>query len=141
MKKLFALALVLALLITGVAAEGAFDFSKISDSALLELNSQLQQEIFSRWSSWIGVKVPQGVYLIGRDIPAGRFTITAMEGTAEVAVSVRKANAEALEVGDTYYLGTFYGAGTVNVDLEEGDTLQIQFADVSIRLYTSLFGG
>ncbi len=141
MKKLFVLALVLALLISGVAAEGAFDFSKMSDSALLELNSQLQQEIFSRWSSWIGVKVPQGVYLIGRDIPAGRFTITALEGTVEVAVSVRKANAEAWEVGDTYYLGTSYGTGTVNVDLEEGDTLQIQFADVSIRLYTSLFGG
>lgn len=54
-------------------------FTGLSLAELAELRSQIQ---FAMWETdeWQEVNVPQGVYKIGDDIPAGKWTITAVAG-------------------------------------------------------------
>lgn len=82
MKKVFAL-LVALLLAFGscAAAEGtdAFDFSGLSLAELAELQSRITLAMFET-DEWQEVEVPQGVYKIGEDIPAGKWTIQPVNG-------------------------------------------------------------
>ena len=57
----------------------AVNLAEMSLSELTELRSQIQ---LAMWKSkeWQEVEVPQGVYRIGIDIPAGKWTITAASG-------------------------------------------------------------
>lgn len=62
----------------GACAEG-IDLSGMSFDELVALKEQINLAI---WNSedWQEVEVPQGVYVIGEDIPAGKWTIKAVEG-------------------------------------------------------------
>lgn len=73
MKKILAIAL--ALILIGAAAYAAIDLSGMSFDELLELRAQVDAAL---WASdgWTEAKVPAGKYLVGDDIPAGRWTIT-----------------------------------------------------------------
>ena len=74
MKKLFAALIVLALLCPVVLAEDV-DLSGMSFEDLLDLRAAVDRAI---WASdgWQEVEVPAGVYVIGEDIPAGRWTVS-----------------------------------------------------------------
>lgn len=81
MKKLVAivsLALALLMLPIMVGAEG-FDLSGLSYEELVALKDQIN---LAMWESdeWQEVRVPQGVYQVGVDIPAGHWTIKPAEG-------------------------------------------------------------
>ena len=74
MKKIVPLFLVLFLFI-GVAQASSIDFTTYSLVELSELQTKLTQAM---WASkeWQEVEVPAGVYKIGEDIPAGKWTIS-----------------------------------------------------------------
>ena len=81
MKKLICalLAVVLAgCLILPACAEG-IDLSALTWEELLELKAQITMEQLSR-DEWEEVEVHQGVYKVGEDIPAGKWTITCKTG-------------------------------------------------------------
>lgn len=77
MKKALCVLLVLALV--GAAAYAAIDLSGMSFEELLDLRAQVDAAL---WASdgWQEVIVPQGVYTVGEDIPAGKWTINANYG-------------------------------------------------------------
>ena len=77
MKKMILL-LALALLLPVVAA-AQVDLSGMSYAELVELRDQIN---LAMWASdeWQEVTVPQGVWVVGEDIPAGHWTIKAAEG-------------------------------------------------------------
>ena len=79
MKKLFALILVL-ILAAGTAAADLPDLSGLSFDELVALRDQLN---LAMWSSqeWQEVSVPVGVWEVGKDIPAGHWTIYPKEGS------------------------------------------------------------
>lgn len=75
MKKLTALLLALAL-ISGIALASAvsFDFSGLSLAQLTEVQKQLTAAMWAT-EEWQEVTVPQGVWVVGEDIPAGTWTV------------------------------------------------------------------
>ena len=66
-----------------VAWAETFDLSSLSYEELMELGAAIQSEIMSR-PEFKKVLVPPGVYQVGVEIPAGKWTITASEGRCEV---------------------------------------------------------
>lgn len=83
MKKLFSLFVLVFLLscmiCTSLAAD--FDLSGLSFDELVALKEQLNLAI---WNSeeWQEVTVPQGVWVVGEDIPEGHWTISAADGAS-----------------------------------------------------------
>ncbi len=83
MKRIITLVLVL-LCLAGVASAEAPNLSGMSYEELVALKEQINLAI---WNSqeWQEVEVPQGVWVVGKDIPAGKWTIKAADGiTANV---------------------------------------------------------
>ena len=78
MKRLIAITLILAM----VPAAALSDLPDISDLTYEELVQLKDQINLAMWEceEWQEVRVPQGVYQIGVDIPAGHWTIKATDG-------------------------------------------------------------
>ena len=76
MKKLITIILILALILPAAALADIPDISDLSFDELVQLRDQLNLAI---WNSqeWQEVTVPIGVWKIGEDIPAGKWTISA----------------------------------------------------------------
>ena len=83
MKKLIIVTLILALLLPAMAMADLPDISGLSFDELVQLRDQLNLAI---WNSedWQEVKVPIGAWKIGEDIPVGKWTITAADGSIYV---------------------------------------------------------
>ena len=64
---------------TTSSSADAFDFSGLSLAELAELQSRITLAMFET-DEWQEVEVPQGVYKIGEDIPAGKWTIRPVNG-------------------------------------------------------------
>ena len=81
MKKL--LCIVLALILTGcmvlTACAESVDLSALTWDELLELKARITMEQLTR-DEWQEVEVPQGVYVVGEDIPAGKWTVCCKTG-------------------------------------------------------------
>lgn len=77
MKKILALVLVL-LSLAGTVYADTVDLSGMTYEELVALKAQINLAI---WNSkeWQEVKVPQGVWKVGEDIPAGHWTIKMRE--------------------------------------------------------------
>lgn len=81
MKKLTSILLGLALmscLVLSVCADG-IDLSSLSWDELIALKADINRELMSR-DEWEEVEVPQGVYVVGEDIPAGKWTVRCKTG-------------------------------------------------------------
>lgn len=84
MKKIYALilavVLILAIPTVAFATSGKLDIdlSKLSYDELVELKDQINLAI---WQSeeWEEVEVPHGIWLVGTDIPEGKWTVTVSE--------------------------------------------------------------
>lgn len=72
MKKLISVLLLLCMLTAPAFAE--IDLSSLSFDELVELRQKCQSEMMSR-TEWKEVQVPQGVWQVGKDIPAGDWII------------------------------------------------------------------
>ena len=79
MKKLITIVITCALALALAGAAWAdVDLSGMSFAELAELRTQVQLEMFAR-QEWQSVQVPQGIYLVGREIPAGQWNVKALE--------------------------------------------------------------
>lgn len=83
MKKCFAMLIVLLLLPTFATAD--VDLSGMSYQELVDLKNQINLAI---WESeeWQEVEVPKGIWIVGEDIPAGKWTIKYTEGVNRTVV-------------------------------------------------------
>lgn len=82
MKRLITICVTLALVLAlAPAAFAAVDLSSMTFDELVALKDQIDLAI---WNSqeWQEVEVPQGLYKVGEDIPAGKWTIRAPYGEA-----------------------------------------------------------
>ena len=97
MKKLVALVLALVLLCsTAIAAE--IDLSGMSLAELLELQQRVTMAMWET-EEWQEVEVPSGVYEVGKDIPAGHWTITPVDGGYTVVQWGKKLDESGLDFG------------------------------------------
>ena len=70
MKKLICIVLILMLPVIALAD----DLSSMSYEELLTLRQQITAEIMSR-PEWKEVEVPSGIWIVGKDIPVGTYSI------------------------------------------------------------------
>lgn len=131
MRKFLTLILVACMVVlssTVVLAEGVLDLSSYSDSDLIALLAEVQEEIATRKIEKTA-HLTAGTYIGGRDIPVGTY-ILAAAGTEDEhgIVSLRSVNDPADDypsklyehkMGDDVY--------SVFVTIEEGDTLILPF--------------
>lgn len=125
MKKLTALVLSLILLTSVSLAE--VDLSSYSYDQLLELNRQVQFEIMSR-PEWKEVTVPMGNYVIGEDIPAGKYTLTAAPGQSGNVVVWGKEPYNYVDGGGLIFneiIGYKEGDVIGRIELNKGNILEI----------------
>lgn len=73
MKRLFILILA-ALILAGSAAADGIDLSSMSFDELVALREQLNLAIWN-CQEWQEVTVPEGVWIVGEDIPAGHWSV------------------------------------------------------------------
>lgn len=132
MRKVLMAVLVLTLLVGFVdnASATDFDLAKLTDEQVIELTDLLTVELAKRGIEKTA-SLPQGKYVIGRDIPAGKYVFThpATEGWfAVVRVTNPGEDKEILSTnvspGETYFL-----------NLEEGNILE---SDESFLLTISI---
>ena len=76
MKRL-ACCLLVCLLLISVSSAATVDFSSLSDQDLLDLLTQVNQEVVNRGLNKTA-KLPQGGYIAGKDLPTGRYIFTSM---------------------------------------------------------------
>ena len=73
MKKI--ICIIICLLIPVCVVAESVDLSSLSFDDLRVLQTRISKELITR-PEWKSVPVPPGMYLVGRDIPAGEWTIT-----------------------------------------------------------------
>lgn len=69
--------LLISLLLVPFACAETVDLSRMSDAEVVELLNQVNAEIVSRGISKTA-KLPQGAYIAGKDLPAGKYILTVM---------------------------------------------------------------
>ena len=128
------------------ALAASIDLSALSFDELKELSEQITKEITSR-AEWKEVTVPAGVYVVGVDIPAGYWTITATKkqtsmleiGTAldanktEIARGATISYAQITDPADSYY--SYNPVSSVSWNLNNGDYICITDASVIFTPY------
>ena len=72
MKRLIAIIMTIAMLFSFVPALADVDLSDMTTDELIALHEQVQLMLFEQMKS---VTVPQGIWLVGKDIPAGTYLI------------------------------------------------------------------
>lgn len=129
MRKLFSFVFALLLFATPVLAED-YSLDEMTMDELVELRRLINVEISERLAETSAVFYPFD-YVVGRDIPAGRYIITGESATRSYgyiyhipAGAADFSSIEYLEVGAEY-----------SIQLEEGDTLRIEDCTVTIRRF------
>lgn len=84
MKRILIVVIAVCMALQCACAEG-IDLTNLSFSELIELQQKLTAEIISR-PEWKEVTVPAGTWIIGKDIPAGEYSIKVLSRTTRVNV-------------------------------------------------------
>ena len=137
MKKLITIILILALFLPASAwAERSFD--EMSYEELHSLNADIQLKLFEKGSLVDGVKVPSGIYTVGKDIPSGTYRIEYRQVGEFDYVSFMALN-EKEWLGFTTILG-FSGTSEVGkLELPDETEITVSGGDVYFYTYTGLF--
>lgn len=145
-----ALLLLLALLfLAGNATATTIDLSGMSYQELVALKDQIN---IAMWKSqeWQEVTVPQGVWLVGVDIPAGHWTIKAKVKQSYIKIgTVLDVTKKDIDIwaSDFFYNESIYspeyryyeaGRDKIEIDLElqNGTYIVIEYGDVIFTPYT-----
>ncbi len=123
MKKIIALVLVLLSLASVSFAE--LDLSGMTYDELVALKDQINLAIWNS-NEWQEVEVPQGVYVIGEDIPAGKWTIKAadqVDASVYWGDAINDAGTAITFDGDLYEYESLYSVN--HRYYEKGDTVEV----------------
>ena len=135
MKKIITSIIALIVCATGANAATEFDLSGMSLDELIALQQQVQMAMWET-DDWQEVEVPQGIYKIGVDIPAGMWTITSTEiVTLQYGESV---NAYNTNIEDGIKLLTLWEKGeSITWNLAEGTFLYLEGYPAIFTPYTA----
>ena len=131
MKKIVALLVSLCMLVSPVFAE--VDLSSITDSELLELKEQVNEEIATRKC---GDLIPVGVYVTGKDIKEGHFVITSTNDSCYYALFNTE---EDYEEGNIERNGILKTGSDVYIDLSDNVVLEIRIDSFVIEESNSIW--
>lgn len=124
MKKALAVALTIIVLLVGVVSIAEIDLSGMSLEELITLREQIDEAIMAT-DNYI-VVVPGGMYMVGSDIPAGRWVISSHD----------KERLATVELGTPKDDGSF---SWIRIDIPRGEEYVLPITDgQSINLDRSL---
>ena len=146
MKKL--ISLFIPLVLAAAVGVAQVDLSGMTYDELVELKDQLN---LAMWNSeeWEEVVVPQGLWIVGEDIPVGHYTIKPVDGNIATVVygcklKENKANLEKFTSSSRYdeiispsY--RYYSQGdkdTIDIDMQYGYYVEIEDSSVVFTPYT-----
>lgn len=144
MKKLIAFVTAILLILLSSVAIADVDVSGLSYDELVDLVNKAQYEMM-KTDKWEEVVVPEGIYIIGRDIPAGRWTISAPPKVYVIYVYVGKTMYDEFSVnfdsmtglhGTQYSLYKEGDTSSITYDLKDGMILQIKSGSGIFTPYT-----
>ena len=100
-------ALVALMILGSVAMAEEIDLAGMSYDDLVELKDRINKAMWE-CEEWQEVTVPQGLWLVGEDIPAGHWTIEAYpDSVTSITIGDQiKDNGQEVELRGTYYFDT-----------------------------------
>ena len=108
-----------------------YGYSRLHDvNPMFITNPQISQE---------GVTASPGQYVVGVDLPAGRYRFVAPDGIRKVYVEVYRADKAAADPHTYWMIGAETDMSDVVVTLNENDTLNIDRSSVIIKPYAGIF--
>lgn len=128
MKKILCAVLTMMMFFSFAFAE--IDLKSMSTEDLQALYTKVVMELLSRTDT--SVTLTQGIWVVGRDIPSGRYNLKA----DNVIVSVYKSEDSAIdevysEMRSYYTLSSLIGSNEVgNLTLREGEAVSIEIGNV-----------
>lgn len=128
MKKIITAIVALIVCATGASAATEFDLSGMSLDELIALQQQVQMAMWET-DDWQEVEVPQGIYKIGVDIPAGMWTITTFDFIASLSYAGR-VNEYNTDVDDEISDQVLEAGDSLTWNLVEGTYLMIEYGSV-----------
>ena len=145
MKKALSLVICAALILSlAIVAYADFDLSGMSYDELVALKDQINLAIWNS-AEWQEVEVPQGVWEVGADIPAGKWEIKALPGGDtyivygnEVKNGGTDVSARAYQdIVDPEYRNYKEGKDVTSwvIELENGNYVQIKFGNAVFMPY------
>ena len=145
MRKVITICITLALVLSlAPAAFADVDLSGMTFDELVALRDQIDLAI---WNSqeWQEVEVPQGVWQVGADIPAGKWTIkpvaagqtyvTIGNELKDAGTNVKYKNGQLLRAEDWYAYNPSSDVPSWNVELTDGQYLQFTFGPAVFTPY------
>ena len=147
MKKVITICITFALVLALIpVAFAEWDLSDLTFDDLIALRAQTQREMMER-GEYEEVEVPQGLYEVGPEIPAGKWTIRALDSNwtrIHVGRNVNEAHTELnypFKASELIYgpASIYYSAGNkteITVDLSEGDYIHIDYGSAIFVTYT-----
>ena len=133
--KRFLAASILALTLPAMAGAAIPDISDLSHDELIELDQQIHLRLFDE-QLIEGVRVPQGTYIIGEDIPAGTYRIEITDGTGYYDV-YDKPDGKLIYSGIT---GKSYNVTEIGkITFDDGNILELVNSTFIFYPYTGIF--
>lgn len=117
MKKIICILLLLVCM-TSFAVADSFDLSALSFDELMDLRIRLNSEIVSR-PEWKEVTVPSGTWTVGKDIPAGEYSLLPGDEGGYIRLKRGGKNIVSQGIRDQ---NDVYG----KIELQDGDIVQIE---------------
>jgi len=134
MKKILILAMMAALVITAAASAEDYDFSGKTTAELVEIQRKVNEAL---WKSdgWNEVTVPGGDYEVGKEIPAGEWSIRpATDGLTYYRLYRGIRNGPSYKLLDSGEI-----EGTIKVILREGEWFQVTADPIVFSTYVPSF--
>ena len=137
MKRFLAILVLVFMVVSSAYAED-IDLSGLSFDQLVQLQTRITMEMMQR-DEWQEVTVPEGIYLVGRDIPAGKWNVKSSDPNSSFRINWSKAlgaDKNSLEHDDTYNFHSEYDGNTYALDLQEGFYIMIERHSVIFSPFT-----
>ena len=147
MKKVMTICITLALVLAlAPAAFADVDLSGMSFDELVALRDQIDLAI---WNSqeWQEVEVPQGVWRVGEDIPAGKWTVKPVSGgqtyvkigaslnETGTAIDLSKSSGELLRAEDWPKFNPKTDVPSWNIEVKDGQYISIEYGPAVFTPY------
>ena len=133
MKKLIALISVFVFLASVAFASSALDLSDFTDEEIMILHRAVLEEIQKR-GLLKSATVPIGSYIVGKDIPAGSYSVTA--GGSSCGVEVYPTEDSDRYIFDEFFFDDDDGIG--KLDLFDGNRLVIEYGSGIFTEYAGI---
>lgn len=138
MKRFFAIILLLCVWLVACSAEEST--IQVSAMSFTELQEALDTYNLKLWEAgnWSSVVVPTGIYVVGKDIPAGTYEVQTAYSSQKSCVYLWPADDEIYNYfsDNPRYLEVEIGTSPYELVLLEGDQLQLDMIGLSFSIST-----